>query len=99
MLANYVAESEKAYNSSKVVLFWTKYFDIEFWGMNSETYHEEFLLSIDCPRTNCIFTHNKNFVKYPEQFDAIVFHGAEKWLMVDLPTRSPHQLYIVATKE
>lgn len=99
MLNNYVA-NESAERSSKVVLFWTKYFDIKFWGMNAETYHEEFLLSINCPKTNCIFTHNKNFMNHPEKYDAIVFHGAEKWFKVDLPkTRSPNQLYIIATKE
>lgn len=100
MLSSYVAEGEKSRRSNKIILFWTKYFDIEFWGMDEETYREESLMSLNCPTTNCIFTHNKKHLENPEQYDAIIFHGSERWFNVDLPEkRAPNQLYIVATKE
>lgn len=82
-------------NSKKVILFWNKFFESRYWMMPNETNGEEYLKSIQCPVTNCIFTHDKNFLDQSHLYDAIVFHSAEVWWNLDLPaTRSPHQLYV-----
>lgn len=49
-------------NSKKVILFWNKFFESRYWMMPNETNGEEYLKSIQCPVTNCIFTHDKNFL-------------------------------------
>lgn len=100
MLNDYIVKSEKAGSDKKHVLFWTTYFEEKFWGMLNETYGKDFLNSINCPKTNCIFTHNKKYLKHHHEYDAIVFHSAENWAHMNLPaTRSPHQVYVMASKE
>lgn len=87
-------------SSQKVILFWTNFFSIPYWMMPAETNDEEYLKSINCPVTNCILTHDKNFLDEPHLYDAIVFHSADPWYKLDLPaTRSPHQLYVSAILE
>lgn len=99
LLTEYTSEV-KGNQSTKHILFWTKFFDVHLWGMTKETYLEDFLQSIKCPKTNCIFTHNKNLLQHTHEYDAIIFHTAETWILMDLPeTRSPRQVYIMATKE
>lgn len=86
--------------SVKHVLFWTTFFSEKFWSMKNETYGEDYLKSINCPKTNCIFTHKKDFLDQPHEYDAIFFHGVEDWSFNTLPpTRSLHQLYIMVSKE
>lgn len=86
--------------TKKVILFYTNFFGIRHWGMPNETNGEEYLKSIECPQTNCIFTHDKNYLSKTHFYDAIVFHVAEGWYALDLPkTRSSHQLYVASTLE
>jgi Fucosyltransferase, N-terminal len=102
MLDSYIDPKSRKADEERTrhVLFWTRYFEAEFWGMPAETLHQDYLEAISCPVTNCIFTTYKNLLARPHDFDAIVFHGAEEWRREDLPsTRRPHQLYIMATKE
>lgn len=110
-IRNYVFESSiaryrlvqttQSFNSSqKVILFWTNFFKIRYWSMPNETNGEEYLKSIQCPVTNCIFTHDKKYLEDTHKYDAIVFHSAETWWKLDLPTtRSPHQLYVSTSLE
>lgn len=85
---------------TRTVVFWTKFFGTKFWGMHNETYKEEDLKAIGCSTTNCEFTFNKAHLKNPSDYDAIVFHGAEKWTADNLKgTRSPHQVYVMMSKE
>ena len=87
-------------NDTKIIVFWTNFFGIPYWGMPAETNREDYLILNNCPVTNCILTHNKNYLESPHLYDAVVFHGAQNWLMLDLPKiRSPHQLYILSTLE
>lgn len=87
-------------SGTKVVVFWTKFFDVPFWGMKKETYREEDLQEINCPTTNCLFTHKKEHLQNSHEYDAIIFHGAETWNFLDLPkTRSPYQSYVMMSKE
>jgi hypothetical protein len=82
------------------VLFWTKFFGIPYWNMGNETNGSEYLEAVDCPVTNCVFTHNKELISPVYYYDAIIFHGAESWGMMDLPAvRSTHQLYVMASQE
>lgn len=84
----------------KHVLFWTSFFDITHWSMTKETYREEDLKALKCPQTNCVLTHQKDLLQHPHDYDALVFHGAEAWVLMNLPkTRSPLQNYIMATME
>jgi alpha-1,3-fucosyltransferase len=85
-------------NNTKIILFWNNFFDFEYWGMPRETNSKAFLDSINCPVTNCILTHDKNYLSAPELYDALVFHGWD--FAFDIPEkRSPHQLYVLATLE
>lgn len=87
-------------DGKKYILFWTNFFTIKFWGMERETLNESYFESINCPVTNCIFTHNKNLRYAPHMYDAMVFHGAESWSLIGLPsTRSANQVYIMASME
>lgn len=99
MLDGYL-DDNRGSNDTKYILFWTKYFLEKNWGMKTETYYEDYLKSIKCPVTNCVFTNNKNLLSHVHEYDALVFHGAESRMLVELPrTRSPHQIYIMGTKE
>lgn len=87
-------------NDTKVILFWNNFFVTEYWQMPNETNQNEFLKLINCPVSNCVLTHKKNFLSEPHFYDAIVFHGAETWFLVDLPElRSSHQFYVLASME
>jgi hypothetical protein len=99
LLSEYKIESDKVFEK-KVVLFWTKFFDVKHWGMKKETYYPEDLKMINCPETNCVFTHHKNLLDHSHNYDAIVFHGAESWNFLDLPqTRKSSQIFIMASME
>jgi Fucosyltransferase, N-terminal len=102
MLNSYIdpKANKLEHERTRHILFWTRWFDVEYWGMPAETLHQSFLENISCPVTNCIFTSYKNLLPNPDEYDAIVFHGAEEWHTEDLPRfRRPHQLYVMATKE
>lgn len=91
------AKSER-HSETKHIVFWTKFFGKNW--LKSETYDQKYLESLDCPNTNCIFTHNKSYLKHAHEYDAIIFHGVEKWKDIELPrTRLPSQVYIMATLE
>lgn len=90
----------RAKHKPKVALFWTNFFDVPLWGMTKETYYGKDLKELNCPQTNCAFTHNKNLLSQHHDYEAIIYHGAEAWNMVDLPkTRASDQVYIMATME
>lgn len=90
---------ENYQNVTKNVLFWTKFFNNPDWYTGKDDAGEEVLKSVNCPVTNCFFTHNKKLLKDITQFDAIAFHGPE-YRRDPLPTiRSPHQLYIFVSLE
>lgn len=92
--------SETGHQTTKSVLFWTKFFTYPNWGMHKATYDEVDLKAIGCSKTNCVFTHNKKHLNRPHEYDAIIFHAAEPWGLADLPaTRSPHQVYVMMSKE
>ncbi|CAO1397377.1 unnamed protein product [Diamesa serratosioi] len=84
----------------KYIALWTPFFDVKNWGLGNETVGKEWLKSIKCPRTDCVFTNNKDLLDHPHAYDAIVFHGAENWKMLELPkTRRTSQYYIMASME
>lgn len=87
--------SKRDESDKKYILYWMKFFGEEFKNKTNENYLE----SIGCPVTNCIFTENKSLMNHHE-FDAIIFHAAESWKLMDLPeTRSPHQVYVMVAQE
>lgn len=99
MLNTYMKQSGNK-SATKFILFYNNYFEDPFWRMNRETCDAAFLKRLKCPRTNCVFTSNRNLLQNVEEYDAIVFHAAESWFHDKVPERrSPHQVYIMASKE
>lgn len=87
-------------DKEKIILFRTTFFTSENWLMPNLTNGYEYLKRINCPVSNCIFTHDKNYLSEPYLYDAIVFHAAQPWIAMDLPkTRSPHQSYVAVMLE
>lgn len=84
----------------KVVALWTPFFNIKYWGLGSKTVGKKWLHSNNCPRTDCVFTNDKNLLDGPNLYDAIVFHRSENYDLLQLPEiRRASQLYVVATME
>lgn len=87
--------------TTKFVLFWTRFFNNPDWVTGeSDEAGAEILKSINCPITNCFFTHNHSHLNDLTQFDAIAFHTPEFFMPIQMPRiRSAHQLYIMASLE
>lgn len=86
----------------KFIVFWTRFFNMPTWGINQETYGEDYLKSINCSFTQCVFTHKKDYFNKTTDYDAVIFHGWEYFpgQLIDVPSiRSPNQLYIMANHE
>lgn len=93
-------ESNLPQRDVKVILFWTKFFNNPTWYMGKETFNEADLESLGCPISNCVFTHKKDYLDFPNHYDAIIFHSAENWFQSNIPSmRSSHQLYIMSSLE
>lgn len=94
-------EAKESKNPNIYVLYWTKFFQVPLWGMEKITTDADdwTFKSLNCPVTNCIFTHNKSLLSAPHLYDALVFHGAEPRLYSLPETRSPDQFYIMASME
>lgn len=89
---------------TKHVLFFTQFWYHKNWGLSNETITKDSPELFDCPYTNCIFTSKRKYLKQTHEYDALIFHqnlGSwyNKTLMEPIKTRSPYQLYIVATQE
>jgi hypothetical protein len=96
--SNFSAEKFKA-KDKKVILFYMKFFNQVSWYMDKEEAGESELNSVKCPVTNCIFTHNHDTLNNYTQFDAIIFHGPERFNIPRPQFRLPQQLYIFASLE
>ena len=84
----------------KVIALWTPFFRVQNWGLGSKTVGKKWLHNNNCPRTDCIFTTDKNLLHRPYLYDAIVFHRSENYDLLQLPKiRRASQLYVVATME
>lgn len=94
-----VKQSER--NGGKVfLLFWNDLFGRNSWGIKKVTTSEEDLKAVNCSYTNCIFTAKKNLLPKVHDFDAIFFDFWWRKEVLEMPkTRSPRQLYIIATNE
>lgn len=87
-------------DGEKIILFWNNFFNYNYWQMPNETNYEGYLKALNCPVTNCVLTHKKDFLNSSHLYDAIVFHGAESWGLHGPPKiRSPHQFYVLAALE
>lgn len=92
-----VIEEKRSENGTKYVLFENGYFH-QYWGYDKETTTEDDLKSVNCPYTYCVMTFKKNLLPHHHDYDAILFHAWDE--NITLPTsRSPHQLYIMVSKE
>jgi len=84
---------------TKNILFWTRFFNNPDWYTGKDEAGEEVLKSVQCPVTNCFFTHNKELLGDIRKFNAIAFHGPE-FRRSPLPDiRSPEQFYIFVSLE
>ena len=84
----------------KHILFWMSLKDSTYWNMGGKIHNEEFLKSIDCPVTNCIFSHDRKLLPQETDYDAIVFHVGNFIAIDSLPSaRTKDQIYIMASDE
>lgn len=93
--------SIKGPKDTRNILFWTKFFNDFSWttGKTDEA-GEEILKSVQCPVTNCFFTHNHKFLKKETDFDAILFHAPETMKPTLMPReRNDHQFYAMMSLE
>ncbi|CAG9810433.1 unnamed protein product [Chironomus riparius] len=68
--------------------------------MDKEVQGEQYLKDIECPVTNCIFSHNRKYLSSVADYDAVVFHVAEPFDVRDVPKiRKENQIYIMANQE
>ena len=86
-------------NKTKNILFWTQFFQHHTWySEKSGNVGKEKLESVNCPVTNCYFTHEKGYLKNVTEFDAIMFHGPE--VISQIPQHiNLNQLYIFVSLE
>lgn len=86
-------------NKTKNILFWTEFFQHHTWySKKSGDVGKETLESVNCPVTNCYFTHEKGYLKNVTEFDAIMFHGPE--FIPSIPHHANlDQLYIFVSLE
>jgi len=97
-----IPKSEHLNSSIKYILFWTPFWHFYYWNMGAEILEEKYLKSIDCPVTNCIFSHKRDFLPKTTDYDAVIFHmGLYNHTDIDdMPeARRDDQLYIVANEE
>jgi alpha-1,3-fucosyltransferase len=95
---------KKSEKSDKVinVLFYNDYFGIPNWGMGNNILGAPYFQSLNCPVTNCIFSHDPNHLPQMTDYDAIVFHIYQafdadhfSWPI----KRKSDQLYVMAIQE
>jgi len=68
--------------------------------MGGKLQGEEYLRSINCPVTNCMFIHNRKFLPQPTDYDVLVFHAGNPIDPNDLPDfRRDDQIYVMANEE
>lgn len=86
-------------NKTINILFWTTYFGHHDWYAEEDgNAGEKTLKSVNCPVTNCFFTHNRSYFANKADFDAIMIHGPE--YLNDVPPHfSPKQMYIFVSLE
>ncbi|CAG9810437.1 unnamed protein product [Chironomus riparius] len=95
-----VPKTSQRNESLKYILFWTTWWYFPLWYMGKEVQGEEYLKSIDCPVTNCVFSHDRHLLPRPTDYDALVFHVGDCLDIDDLPSaRREDQFYVVADEE
>lgn len=95
-----VERTSQRNESLKYISFWTTWWYFPLWYMGKEIQGEEYLKSIECPVTNCVFTHDRKLLPKPTDYDALVFHVGDCLDIDDLPSARRHdQYYIVADEE
>lgn len=92
---------QKYLNEKKTfnILFWTTFFNQNTWySEENRIADDESLKSVNCPVTNCFFTHNHSYLNNMADFDAIMIHGPEH--LDEIPSHfSNKQLFIFVSLE
>lgn len=90
-----------AENKTFNLLFWKHFFSHHDWYAEEDgTVGEATLKSVECPVTNCYFTHDHNYLPDITEFDAIMFHVPEPSDPKYIPKNRTHkQLYIMVSLE
>jgi hypothetical protein len=88
----------------KHILFYTNFWRNKNWNIGGETVGSEHPHFKNCSRRNCVFTNNRKYLKNFTDYDALIFHTGQGWLIRGvywrIPSwRKPNQLYIVAVQE
>jgi hypothetical protein len=88
----------------KHILFYTNFWSNRNWQIGNETVGSEHPHFERCSRRNCVFTNNRYYLKNFTDYDALIFHTAQGWLIKGVywripEFRKPNQLYIAAVQE
>ncbi|XP_053949982.1 alpha-(1,3)-fucosyltransferase C [Anastrepha ludens] len=98
---NEVAEKGRS-GRPRTILLWNSFFEDKRWGLSEDSmgpnyFRDEF----NCHEYRCDLTNNRDFLPTIEMFDAVLFHTAQPFpLLQPVPRRrSPHQQYVFALME
>lgn len=86
------------------ILLYTSFWNNPFWMKENEFGVENTPELKSCPAKNCRLVANRSFLTNITEFDALVFHHAQGWLVDGVKWkipehRSSRQLYIFAADE
>ncbi|XP_067641988.1 alpha-(1,3)-fucosyltransferase C [Eurosta solidaginis] len=94
--------SVKSERRPRTILFWTSFFADKRWSLDEDTVGLDYFRDVlHCPEYHCELTNNRDFLPTVEMFDAVLFHTAEPFpLIQSVPSkRSAHQQYLFALME
>lgn len=80
------------------LLFWHRFFETSPWKFPHHS-TQEWLKSVNCSNSNCVFTTASDYLPKIHDFDAIFLSEWYKREMVLPKTRSLHQYYVLVSNE
>lgn len=85
----------------KSILLWNAFFESRNWHLPGSLVNETFFKGLNCPATNCFITSEVNTLSEITEYDAILFHVAEAFPILNpFPSkRAQNQIYVFAAME
>ncbi|KAH8245405.1 hypothetical protein KR032_009882 [Drosophila birchii] len=96
------AGSSSEISTTRSILLWNDFFGDPRWKLSWDTLGpQELREELQCPVYKCEVTNQHDFLPAVELYDAVVFHSAEMFpLLEQVPAkRSPRQVYVFALME
>jgi hypothetical protein len=82
-------------SANKTILFYTIFWETNPKMRKPDTYTITHRKTHECPYVNCVFTHDKGYLKGLTKYDALVFHRGNFLNWEPPAARRPQQLYIM----